>query len=173
MTSCSRGWQFSRRSGFAFAYHIEPITLTSLYTESCAWGCFHCTVCVNSVSNFEQVPDCQHQKSKRVPEKHLLLLYWLCQSLWLCGSQQTVESSSRDGNTRPLYLWNLCAGQEATVRTRQETTDWFKIGKRVCQECILSPCLFNFYADYIMWNARLDEAQAGIKMARRNVNSLR
>ena len=68
---------------------------------------------------------------------------------------------------------NLYAGQEATVRTRDGTTDWFQIGKRVCQGCILSPCLFNFYAEYIMRNAGLDEAQTGIKIARRNINNLR
>jgi len=70
-------------------------------------------------------------------------------------------------------LRNLYAGQEATVRTGHETTDWFQIGKGVCQGCILSPCLFNLYAKYIMQNARLDEAQAGIKIARRNINNLR
>ena len=62
-------------------------------------------------------------------------------------------------------LRNLYAGQEATVRTGDGTIDWFQIGKGVCQGCILSPCLFNLYAEYIMWNARLDEAQAGIKIA--------
>ena len=70
-------------------------------------------------------------------------------------------------------LRNLYAGQEATVRTGHGTTDWFQIGKGVHQGCILSPCLFNLYAEYIMRNARLDEAQAGIKIARRNVNNLR
>ena len=70
-------------------------------------------------------------------------------------------------------LRNLFAGQEATVRTGHGTTDWFKIGKGVHQGCILSPCLFNFYAEYIMQNARLDEAQAGIKIAGRNINNLR
>ena len=70
-------------------------------------------------------------------------------------------------------LRNLYAGQEAAVRTRHETTDWFQIGKRVRQGCILSPCLFNFYAEYIMRNAGLEEAQAGIKIARRNINNLR
>ena len=75
----------------------------------------------------------------------------------LCGSQQTVENSSRDGNTRPpdLSSEKPVAGQEATVRTRHRTTDWFKIGKGVHQGCILSPCLLNFYAEYIMGNARL------------------
>ena len=70
-------------------------------------------------------------------------------------------------------LRKLYAGQEATVRTGHGTTDWFQIGKGVCQGCILSPCLFNLYAEYIMRNAGLDEAQAGIKIARRNINNLR
>ena len=69
-------------------------------------------------------------------------------------------------------LRNLYAGQEATVRTGHET-DWFQIGKWVCQGCILSPCLFNFYAEYVMRNAGLEEAQAGIKIARRNIHNLR
>ena len=68
---------------------------------------------------------------------------------------------------------NLYAGQEATVRTGHGTTDWFQIGKGVQQGCILSPCLFNFYAEYIMRNAGLEEAQAGIKIAGRNINNLR
>ena len=69
-------------------------------------------------------------------------------------------------------LRNLYAGQEATVRSGHGTTDWFQIGKRVYQSCILSPCLFNFYSEYIIRNARLDEAQAGIKIAGRNINNL-
>ena len=67
----------------------------------------------------------------------------------------------------------LYAGQEATVRTGHGTTDWFQIGNGVCQGCMLSPCLFNFYAEYIMRNAGLEEAQSGIKIARRNINNLR
>ena len=82
-----------------------------------------------------------------------------------------MENSSRDGNT--YLLRNLYASQEATIRTGDGTTDWFQIGKGVRQGCILSPCLFNFYAEYIMRNARLDEAQAGIKIARRIINNLR
>ena len=70
-------------------------------------------------------------------------------------------------------LRNLHAGQEATVRTGHELTDWFKIGKGVCQGCILSPCLFNLHALFIMRNAGLDEAQAGINIAARNINNLR
>ena len=70
-------------------------------------------------------------------------------------------------------LRNLYAGQEATVRTGRGTTDWLQIGKGVCQGCILSPCLFNLYAEYIMRNAGLEEAQARIKIARKNINNLR
>ena len=70
-------------------------------------------------------------------------------------------------------LRNLYAVEEATVRTRHGTTDWFKIGKGVCQGCILPSCLFNLYADYIMHNTGLDEVQAGIKISRRNINNLR
>ena len=86
-----------------------------------------------------------------------------------------MENSERDGNTRPrdLPLEELYAGQEATVRTGHGTTDWFQIGKGVWQECILSPCLFNLYAEYIMRNSGLEEAQARIKITRTNVNSFR
>ena len=86
-----------------------------------------------------------------------------------------MENSERDGDTRPPYLLpeKSDAGQEATVRTRHGTTDWFQIGKGVHQGCILSPCLFNLYAEYIMRNAGLDEAQGGIKIAGRNSNNLR
>ena len=68
-------------------------------------------------------------------------------------------------------LRNMCTGQEATVRTRHGTTDWFQIGKGVYQGCILAPCLFNLYPEYIIRNAGLDEAQAGIKSAGRNINN--
>ena len=93
----------------------------------------------------------------------------------MCGSPQTVENSERDGNTDHLIclLRNLYAGQEATVRTGHGKTDWFQIGKGVCQSYILSPCLFNLCAEYIMRNAGLEEAQTGIKIARRNINNLR
>ena len=86
-----------------------------------------------------------------------------------------MENSSRDGHTRPsdLPLENLYAGQEATVRIGHGKTDWFQIGKGVCQGCIFSPCLFNLYAEYIMGNAGLEEAQAGMKISRRNINNLR
>ena len=115
------------------------------------------------------------------------------------GSQKKQENSRKTScslvTLKPLTVWittnwkilqemeipdhltcllrSLYAGQEATVRTGHGTTDWFQIGKRVCQGCILSPCLFNLYAEYIMHNAGLDEAQAGIKIAGRNINNLR
>ena len=72
-----------------------------------------------------------------------------------------------------VFMRNLYAGQEATVKTGHGTTDWFQIGKGVRQGCMLSPCLFNFYAEYIMRNAGVEEAQAGIKIAGRNINNLR
>ena len=86
-----------------------------------------------------------------------------------------MENSERNGIPDHLIclLRNLYAGLEATVRTEHGITDWFKIGRGVHQSCILSPCLFNFYAEFIMRNARLDEVQAEIKIARRNTNNLR
>ena len=76
-------------------------------------------------------------------------------------------------NHLTCLLRNVYASQEATVKTRHGTTDLFQIGKEVCQGCILSPCLFNFYEEYIMGNAGLEEAQAGIKIAGKNINNLR
>ena len=126
----------------------------------------------------EQRSNCQHlldhRKSKRIPEKHLLLLYWLHQSLWLHGSQQTGkfwEMGIPDHLT--CLLRNLYADQEVTVSTRHGTMDWFQIGKGVRQGCILSPCLFNLYAKHIVKNASLYESQAGIKTASRNINNPR
>ena len=86
-----------------------------------------------------------------------------------------MENSERVGNTRPpvLPLEKSVYRSRAIVRTGHGTTDWFQIGKGAHQGCILSPCLFNFYAEYIMRNAGLEEAQAGIKIARRNINNLR
>ena len=92
----------------------------------------------------------------------------------LCGSQETGKFLKEIGipNCHTCLLRNLYAGQEATVRTGHETADWFQIGKGVCQGCILSPCLFNLYAECLMWNAGLDEAQTEIKTAGRNINNL-
>ena len=97
----------------------------------------------------------------------------LCQT-FNCVDHNKLENSSRYGNTRPHDLSpEKSACQEGTVRTGHGTTDWVKIGKGECQGCILPPCLFNFYAEDIMRNVRLDEAQAGIKTARRNINNLK
>ena len=103
-------------------------------------------------------------KSYRVLNKHLLLLFWLCQNLWLWITTHCEKFWKRwEKQYLTCLLRNLYAGQEAAVRPRHETTDWLQIGKGEHQECILSPCLFNLYVEYIMWNPRLDEEQAGIK----------
>ena len=84
-----------------------------------------------------------------------------------------IRKETRTPDHLTCLLRNLYAGQEATVRTGHGTTDWFQIMKSLCQGCILSPCLFNLFAEYIMWNVGLDEAQAEIKISRRNINNLR
>ena len=94
------------------------------------------------------------------------LTVWItinCEKFWKKWEYQTTWPAS----------WEICTGQEATVRTEHGRADWFQIGKGVRQGCVLSPCLFNFYAEYIMRNAGLEETQAGIKIAGRNINHLR
>ena len=93
-------------------------------------------------------------------------------TVWIITNYKILKQMGIPGHLT-CFLRNLDAGQEAIVRTGHGTTGWFQIRKEVCQGCILSPCLFNLYAEYIMRNAGLDEAQAGIKIARKNVNSLR
>ena len=90
-------------------------------------------------------------------------------TVWITINWKTLKAMGIPDHLTGL-LRNLYAGQEATVRTGHGKTDWFQIGKGVRQGCILSPCLFNLYAEYIMRNTGLDEAQAGIKIARRNIN---
>ena len=105
------------------------------------------------------------KKAEKVPEKHLLLFYWLCQSLWLCGSQQTVENSERDGNARPPDL----SLEKFVCRSRSNSLNWtwnnrlVPNRKRSMSRLYIVSCLFNFYAEYIMRNAGLDETQAGIQ----------
>ena len=107
------------------------------------------------------------QESSRKTSISALLTMPKPLTMWITAN---VENSERNGNTRPPDLY---AGQETTVRTEHGITDWFQLGKGVHQGCILSPCLFNLHAEYIMRNAGLNEAQAGIKIARKNMNNLR
>ena len=93
-------------------------------------------------------------------------------TVWITTNWKILKEMGIPDHLTSL-LRNLYAGQEATVRTRHGMADWFQIGKGERQVCILSPCLFNFYAEYIMRNAGLEEAQAGIKIAGRNINNLR
>ena len=95
------------------------------------------------------------------------LTVWITKKLW-----KILKEMGKPDHLACL-LRNLCTGQEVTVRTGHGTTDWFKIGIGVCQGCILSPCLFNLYEEHIMQNAGLDDSQAGIKIAGRNINNLR
>ena len=121
---------------------------------------------LTNISCITETREFQKKKKKSVN--------WLHKCLWLCGSQQTVENSQWDGHTRLPYLPTekpVCSSI-ATVRNERGTMDWFKIGKGVCQGYILSPCLFSFYAEYIMQNTRLNESQAGSKNAGRNTNNL-
>ena len=106
-------------------------------------------------------------KSKRVPEKHLFLIIDHAKAFDCVDHNKLWKILKEMGIPDHLtcLLRNQYAGQEATVRTGHGTTDWFQIGKGICQGCTLSPCLFNLYAEYIMRNAGLEEAQAGIKIA--------
>ena len=112
------------------------------------------------------------EKSKRVPEKNIYFCFIDYAKAFDCVNHNKLWKIMREMGI-PDHLTclfrNLYAGQEATVKTRHGTTDWFQIGKGVCQGCILSPCLFNFYAEYIIRNAGLEETQTGIKIAGRNI----
>ena len=113
-------------------------------------------------------------KKREFKKRHLLLLYCYAKD-FDCVDHNKLWKIQEMGTPNHLtcLLRNLYAGQEATVRTGHGTTDWFRIRKGVCQGCILSPCMFNLYAEYIMRYAGLDEAQTGIKIAGRNINHLR
>ena len=125
----------------------------------------------NQRSNCQHPLD--HRKSKRVPEKHLLCFIDDTKVFDCVDHNKLWKILEEMGIPDHLICLLRYAGPEATVRTGHGTTDWFQIGKRVYQGCILSPCLFNLYAEYIMRNAGLDEAQAGIKTVRRNINNFR
>ena len=112
------------------------------------------------------------QKSSRKTSISALLTMPKPLTMWITINWKILREMGIPDHLISL-MRNLYAGQEATVRTGHGTTDWFQIGKGVRQGCILSPCLFNFYAEYIMRNAGLEEAQAGIKIARRNIKNLR
>ena len=153
----------SHSSGRGVLFYLIFFYLWCSFLNECIW---------NQRSNGQHLLD--YQKDKGIPEK-LLLLYWLHQNLWLCGSPQTLKILKEMGIPGHLtcFLKNLYAGQEATVRTGHGTTDWFQIREGVRKGCILSPCLFNLYAEYTMWNVRLDKAQDGIKITGRNISNLR
>ena len=117
----------------------------------------------------------EHQKSKRVPENIYFCFIDYAKAFDYVNHNKLWKILQEMGIPDHLtcLLRNLYEGQEATVRTGHGTTDWFQIGKGVRQGCILSPCLSNLYAEYIMRNASLDEEQAGIKISGRNINNLR
>ena len=123
--------------------------------------------------------NCQHpldyRESKRIPEKNIYFCFIDYAKAFDCVEHNKLEILKEMGipDHFTCLLQNLYAGQEATVRTGHGTTRWFQIGKGVRQGNILSSCLFNLYAEYIMRNAGLDEAQAGINIAGRNINNLR
>ena len=126
-----------------------------------------------------QRSNCQHplddQKGTKIPKKPIYLCfidYVKPLTVWITRKCGKFFKRWRPDHLT-CFLRNLYAGQEATVRTRHRTMDCFQIGKGVCQGCILWPCLFNLYTEYIMRNAGLGEAQAGIKIAGRNINHLR
>ena len=142
----------------------------SSYVNRWAWLCSHKTLCTKtewgrSSKNKEII------KKARKFQKNIYFCFIDYTEAFDCVDHNKLwiilqEMGIPDPLTCPLR--NLYAGQEATVRTGHGTTDWFQIGKGVCQGCILSPCLFNLYAEYIMWSAGLDEAQAGTRIAGRN-----
>ena len=113
------------------------------------------------------------QASSRKTSKSALLTMPKPLTVWTTTNYGKILKEMGIPDHLTCLLKNLYAGQEATVRTGHGTTDWFQIGKGICQGCILSSCLFNIYAEYIMRNAGLDEEQAGIKITRRNINNLR
>ena len=124
----------------------------------------------NQIANIHWIIEKARKRQKNIYFASLTMLKPL--TVWITTNWKILQEMGIPDHLTCL-LRNLYADQEATVRTGSETMDWFQFGKEVHQGCILSPCLFNLYAEYIMRNAGLDEAQAGIKIARRNINNLR
>ena len=126
----------------------------------------------NRRSNYHYPLD--HQKSKRVPEKHFCIIDFT--KAFDCVAHNKLQKILQEmglSDHLTCLLRSLNVGQETIVKTGHERTDRLQIGKGVDQGCILSPCLFNLSAEYILWNSRLDEAQAGIRIAGRNINNFR
>ena len=156
-----------------FLYFLLFITMDFRICENLTPTSFSNYACIFSLEMFYNIT-LNHRKSKRVPENIFCFIDYA--KAFDCVDHNKLWKIFKEmGITDYLtcFLRNLYAGQEATVRTGHGTTDWFQIGKGVHERCILSPCLFNSYAENIMQNARLDEAQAGIKIAGRNINNLR
>ena len=123
-----------------------------------------------------KLPTSNGSSKKQEFQKNIYFCFLDCAKAFDCVDHSKLWKILKEMGTPDhliCLLRNLYAGQEATIRTGHGKTDWFQIGRRVRQGCILSPCLFNFYAEYIMRNAGLKEAQVGIKIARRNINNLR
>ena len=155
------GWQSNAQNSPSQASAIhEPRTST-------------CTSQVQKRRQRNQRSNCQHllddRKSKRIPEKNIYFCFTEYAKAFYCVDHNKLWKILKEMGIPDL----LYAGQEATVRTRHGTMNWFQTGKGVHQGCISSPHLFHLYAEYIMKNARLDEVQAGIKIARTNINNLR
>ena len=155
---------------------IQPSTVCKLWNSRCSsWIQKRQR---NQRSNCQHAMD--HRKSEKVPEKHLLLLYWLCQSLWLCRSQQTEKFFKRwEYLTTWPASWEICMQvREQQLEPDMEQQTDSKLEKDYIvniqhQRCIFSPWLFNLYGEDIKRNARLDEAEAGIKIAGRNISNFR
>ena len=145
---------------FSQLYVRPPQTTILPFCISFSWGC-----------SWSLLP-VQFQEPLSIILQAFFLSQCVSLTVWITTNSEILKETGITDHLTCL-LKNLYAGQEATVRTGHVTTDWFQIGKGVWQGCILSPCLFNLYAEYIMFNARLDEAQARIKNDGRNINNLR
>ena len=154
------------------AFIIGRILMMVILT-SAKWYHLIVLIYIYQRPNFQHLLD--HWKSKRVPENICFCFIDYAKAFDCVDHNKQWKILKEMGILDHLtcLLRNLYAGQEATVRTGHGTTDWFQIGKGIHQGCILSPCLFNFYAEYIMRNAGLEESQAGMKIDGRNINNLR